>query len=303
MTRQTSQLQLSNHTQVVDVLAAIGHRPTHGTLVELLSRVPRNEIFQLHVNQKRLVIPRLNPQLSGLTITHISDLHFTGEVTEDFFREVVRQANQLQSDLIAVTGDIIDKRKCMGWLGEILGQLKAAGGVYFVLGNHDVRVHDEFGVRDALTSAGLVDLGKRWTQIDVHACPIVLAGNELPWFMPAADLRDSPPVGREDSPLRILLSHSPDQLPWAKVNDIDLMLAGHTHGGQIQLPVLGPLLSPSRFGVKYASGTFFEGPTLMHVSRGVSGTRHVRLKAPPELTQLELVPGAQPSTSPITPRV
>ena len=252
------------------------------------SDFPFNQIMELHINEKVLVVPRLNPSLDGLTITHLSDVHYTGAITQEFHHEIVRQANALQSDMIALTGDIIDKRKCMGWLSEILGQLRAKHGVYFVLGNHDVRVRNEFGVRDALTSQGLVDLGRRWLQIQIRDTPIILAGNELPWFVPAADMSDCRRTGK-NPPLRILLSHAPDQLPWAQTNDIDLMLAGHTHGGQVQFPIVGPVLSPSRFGVRYASGTFYEKPTLMHVSRGISGTRHLRVNAPPELTKLRLV--------------
>ena len=288
VTRQTSSLQLSNETKVVDIEEELGHRPLVSATSRLFGRIPFNEILQLHVNEKVLVVPRLHPSLDGMSITHLSDVHFTGQVGEDFHHEVVRRANALESDLIALTGDLIDRRRCMNWLGSILGQLRAPHGVYFVLGNHDLRVRDEFGVRNALTSEGLVDLGRRWTQITVRDTPVILAGNELPWFVPAADMHDCP-IRREDSPLRILLSHAPDQITWARTNQFDLMLAGHTHGGQIQLPVLGPILSPSRFGVRYASGTFYEDPTLMHVSRGVSGTRHLRVNAPPELTKLVLV--------------
>ena len=287
ITKQTTELQLTNHTAIVDMVKELGHRPTGRASVTILSRLPWNEILQLHVNEKQIVIPRLDPQLDGLSITHLSDVHFTGEITEDFHHEVVRRANELKSDIVAVTGDLIDKRKCMSWLGDILGQLRAEHGVFFVLGNHDLRVNNEFGVRNALTSQGLIDLGRRWTQIEVKGRPVILAGNELPWFVPAADMSDCPRA-TPDSPLRILLSHAPDQLPWAKSNHIDLMLAGHTHGGQVHLPLVGPVLSPSRFGVRYASGTFYEPPTLMHVSRGISGTRHLRINAPPELTKLIL---------------
>jgi len=287
VTRQTTKLQLSNHAEIVDMVQELGHRPTPAAVSRAFSYLPWNEILHLHVNEKVLVVPRLDPQLDGMTITHLSDVHFTGEISEDFHHEVVRRANELGSDLIAVTGDLIDKRKCMSWLGDILGQLRAQHGVYFVLGNHDLRIQDEFGIRNALTSQGLIDLGRRWTQIEINDQPVILAGNELPWFLPAADMSDCPRPS-PDSPLRVLLSHAPDQLPWAKTNHIDLMLAGHTHGGQVHFPIVGPVLSPSRFGVRYASGTFYEKPTLMHVSRGVSGTRHLRLNAPPELTKLVL---------------
>lgn len=295
MTRQTTHLQLSNDTKVVSMVDELGLRPCGTASARLLSYLPGNEIFRLHVNEKRLVIPRLPAQLDGLTITHLSDLHYTGQLTEGFHHEVVRRANALESDLIAITGDLIDKRDCMDWLGDILGQLRARHGVYFILGNHDVRVRDEFGVRNALTSQGLVDLGRRWTQITIHGQRIILAGNELPWFVPAANMSDCPPAGMADSPIRILLSHSPDQYPWARVHDFDLMLAGHTHGGQIQVPGLGPVLIPSRFGVRYASGSFFEPPTVMHVSRGISGTRQIRINSPPELTQLVLVAERKPT--------
>ena len=289
ITRQTSPLQLSNHSQTVRLAKTLGHRPISRPLIRWLSRVPLNEILQLEVNEKTLIIPRLDPRLVGMTVTHLSDLHYTGTMTKDFHREIVRQANALESDIIAITGDLIDKTECMSWLGEILGELRAPGGVYFVLGNHDLRVHAEDRVRESLTGQGLVDLGSKWVTTEIRDCQVILAGNELPWFLPAADMRTCPPADQDTDPLRILLSHAPDQLPWARANQIDLMLAGHTHGGQIQLPLLGPILSPSRFGVRYCSGSFYEAPTLMHVSRGVSGTRFIRYNAPPELSKLILV--------------
>lgn len=288
ITRQTTEFQLSNHTSVVDMKKELGKRPTPSTISRLCSYVPLNEILHLHVNEKVIVLPRLDPKLDGLTITHFSDVHYTGQISEDFHHEVVRRANELGSDMIAVTGDLIDKRRCMSWLGDILGQLRAEHGVYFVLGNHDLRVKNEFGVRNALTTQGLTDLGRRWMQVEVRSCPIVLAGNELPWFGPAADMSDCPKRDSNNSALRILLSHAPDQISWARTNHFDLMLAGHTHGGQVQFPVVGPVLSPSRYGVRYASGTFYEAPTMMHVSRGISGTRHLRINAPPELTKIVL---------------
>jgi predicted MPP superfamily phosphohydrolase len=88
--------------------------------------------------------------------------------------------------------------------------------------------------------------------------------------------------------VRILLAHSPDQLSWARRNDIDLMLAGHTHGGQIRFPLIGPILAPSRYGVRYAAGTFYLPPVVMHVSRGISGLQPLRFNCPPELTKLVL---------------
>ena len=115
---------------------------------------------------------------------------------------------------------------------------------------------------------------------------MLLAGNELPWFKPAADPRTFPP--RSEVPLRIVLAHSPDQLEWARQADGDLMLAGHTHGGQIRLPLIGPVLSPSLKGVHYASGLFYEPPTILNVSRGLSGEVPLRMNCTPEIVHLTL---------------
>jgi hypothetical protein len=97
---------------------------------------------------------------------------------------------------------------------------------------------------------------------------------------------------------RVLLSHTPDHFAWARRQGVDVMLAGHNHGGQIVLPVIGPVFGPSRHGVRYAGGAFWEDPTLLYVSRGLSGRRPLRFNCPPELTRLILTPPVPESPSP-----
>ncbi len=87
---------------------------------------------------------------------------------------------------------------------------------------------------------------------------------------------------------RLLLSHTPDHFAWARAHGVDLMLSGHNHGGQIVLPVIGPVFAPSRYGVRYAAGAFWSEPTLLYVSRGLSGRHPLRLNCPPELTRIVL---------------
>ena len=279
---------LSNHTAYMSVSEQVGQRPVGGIVTRCLAAIPGNQILELSIHTKDLQFQRLDPALDGLTITHLSDLHFTGQLKQEFFVEVIRRANALDSDLIAITGDIIDKQRCLAWIPEVLGELRSRLGVYFVLGNHDKRLRNDQLVRDTLTAAGLIDLGGRQCLIEQAGRPLVLAGNELPWCAPAANMQDAPAVHNGYRPFRILLSHTPDQLNWARLNDVDLMLAGHTHGGQVRFPIIGPILSPSRFGIRHASGTFHERPTLLHVSRGISGTRPLRFNCPPELTKLVL---------------
>lgn len=270
-------------------------RPTR--LGRIMARVPGNQSLRLDVHEKTLEIPRLPPQLDGLTIAHLTDLHFTGKVAKEYFQEVVRLTNEFDADLVALTGDLVEKSTCIPWIPETLGRLRGRHGVYFVLGNHDTRI-DVPQLREAMTACGLNDVGGCWRRLVIRGEVVILAGNELPWIVPAADMSDCPPRDRDDELLKILLAHTPDQFGWARRHDFDLMLAGHTHGGQIQVPLLGPLVAPSWHGVRYASGTFHLNPTVMHVSRGVSSNLPLRWNCPPELTRLTLRRPTEPARAP-----
>lgn len=278
---------LSNHTQQV----AFSKRDLAGSgAMAQLVRLPANQSVQLSIAEKRLQIAGLNPQLHGLRIAHLSDLHFTGRIRREFFERVITLTIQSRPDMVVIAGDLVDKNECIDWIPEILGKLSAPLGVFAVLGNHDLRV-DVARLRTAVQEAGIELIGDRYVMLEHNNAPILLAGNELPWFAPTADLQEAPTSLNGVSPLRMLLSHSPDQISWAKAHDFDLMLAGHTHGGQIRLPLWGPIVAPSKYGTRYASGIFHEPPTLMHVSRGVSGKMPLRWNCTPELPILILESG------------
>lgn len=276
---------ITNHTERLDVADTVGHFPVGDRVTHWLARIPGNEILKIDVQHKTLHVRRLPADLDGLRIAQLSDLHLTGQLTQEFFDAAVDRANQWDADLVVVTGDIVDKRRCIDWLPATLGRLAGRFGQFFILGNHDERVVDIDHLRKTLESCGLEDLGGQCVIRSIRGRNVRLAGNELPWFGPAPHI---PALDDDERPYSVLLSHSPDQLPWARQNQFDLMLAGHTHGGQIRPPILGPLVCPSRFGVRYASGIFDEPPTLMHVSRGLSGVQPLRFWCPPELTLLEL---------------
>jgi uncharacterized protein len=250
-----------------------------------LVHVPGNQILRLDLSERAIDVPRLPPELDGLSVVHLSDLHFTGRVGKTYFQEVVRLSNKIEPELVLVTGDLVDDSRYIDWVPDTLGCLRARYGVYFVLGNHDLRA-DTSRLRGVLREQGLIYVGARWLEVEVRGQRVVLAGNELPWIGPAADLSDCPP--REVAPLRILLAHTPDRLDWARRWDADLLLAGHTHGGQIRLPGIGPIFAPSSSGVKHSSGLFYDPPTILHVTRGVSGELPIRLNCPPELVHLVL---------------
>ena len=257
----------------------------HGSFPKLLGRIPFNQALKL--SQRRMTFQLdIPPALDGFRICQLSDLHFTGQIGREYFERVVEKANEFDPDLIVITGDLIDEMKCLDWIETTFAKLRAKCGVYYVLGNHDKRIRDESMLRERLKKAGLVQASGEWKTITHEGVEIQITGNELPWYKDVNRLGEPP---SESQSLRILLSHSPDQLDWARDRKFDLMFAGHTHGGQIQLPIFGPIVAPSRHGVLYASGTFQIGEMIMHVSRGISGDEAIRLNCPPELGLFTLV--------------
>jgi len=245
--------------------------------------LPGNEAYDLDVADKTLEIQRLPPGLEGLSIVHLTDLHFTGRIGRGYFERVVELANESEPDLTVVTGDVLEHDDCFAWIEHTLARLRSRLGVYFVLGNHDLRI-DTARLRRTLIDAGLIDVAGRWIVLESGGETLLLAGNERPFMPSAPDMSNAPATS-----LRVLLAHTPDQLPFARRHHFDLMLAGHTHGGQIALPFIGPVLSPSLYGVRYCGGTFHVRPTVLHVSRGVSSEQPVRFNCPPELARLTLV--------------
>ena len=248
-----------------------------------IAQLPGNEQFTIDVSTKTYSLPRLPAEWDRLSLVQLTDLHFRGAVTRAYFEAVCEQAVALKPDLFVFTGDLLDDPKLLEWLPDTLGRLTAPLGQYFILGNHDWYL-DSAAIRHELERLGWIDLAGRCVSLaKPDASPVVLCGDETPWMGTHPDLST---VSAES--FRILLSHTPDNITWARQQGIDMMLSGHTHGGQIRLPILGPVYSPSRFGCRYSAGVFWLEPTLLHVSRGLSGREPIRYNCPPELTKLVL---------------
>jgi len=271
----------------LEVASKLDQDLLHGWLPRLLAKVPGNQVFQLTVDHKRLAIPRLDTRLEGLKIAHISDLHMTGRIGPQWYEVVAAQVDQLQADIIIVTGDIVEKEACWPWLANSLGKLRAKHGVYFILGNHDFYI-DVAHTRKLLEEQELICLSQCWAEVECRGATVMLAGNERPWNPQVTDL-SAVPTRSSQQQLRILLLHTPDQFAWACEQDADLTLAGHTHGGQLRFPLLGPIVCPSHYGTRYACGVFGRGNNVMHVTRGIAGKTPLRWRCPPEIALLELV--------------
>jgi predicted MPP superfamily phosphohydrolase len=276
---------VTNDTERLDVERILGYRPIGDFRTRMWGAVPGNQILHVRAHHKVLRVAHLPPELDGLRIAQVTDLHMTGQLTRAFFDVAIAHTNRWRPELVMITGDLVDDPACVAWVPETLGRLQSRYGTYAILGNHDQRLVDVARLRRTLTDNGIEDLGGRCVLRPVRGVCVLLAGNEHPWFPAPPRVELEPSASR---PFSILLSHSPDQLPWARRHGFQLMLTGHTHGGQIRVPGIGPIICPSRYGVWYASGLFDRPPTLMHVSRGLSGVHPLRFNCPPELTLLEL---------------
>lgn len=275
-------IDIKRNVEVVDV-QTISNRPLGLTWAcRFEAKLPLNQVFELAIEELDLPVHGLPQALDGYRIAHLSDIHLTGDVHPDFSRYAVERATKWQPHLMALTGDIIDRQPCIDWLPEIFSAAQAVDGCYYVLGNHDTRIVDSQQTRAAMDRAGWTDLGSRILERPLASISTLLIGNEYPWFgRPNLDPQ------RTES-FRLLLSHSPDQIGWARKHNVTLMLAGHTHGGQGRLPIVGPILGPSFHGSRFASGDFYKPPTTMHVSRGLCGTHLIRINCRPELSLLTL---------------
>jgi hypothetical protein len=273
---------VSNHTRRVDVAAALGYKPLGRGKYRLLAALPGNQVFQVEFAERTLCLPRLPAAWDGLTVLHLSDLHLCGTPDREFYQRVLDECRAWDPDLVALTGDLVDTDWHHRWLVPLLGRLRWRVAGFAILGNHDLW-HDPALTRRRLRRLDLCVLENAWKRIEVRGHPLVVIGHEGPWFRPGPDLTACPAEA-----FRLCLSHTPDNIGWARRHGIDLLLAGHNHGGQIRLPLLGPVFVPSRYSRRYDCGTFAEPPTLLHVSRGLAGQHPLRYHCRPEVTRLVL---------------
>lgn len=249
---------------------------------------------ELSIEQHTIKLERLPDGFRGMRIVQISDFHYA-EFTEAYFlREMVEQVNRLQPDLVLLTGDFISygplpysySRTHMPECAAILGGLTCPHR-WAILGNHDMTAGTE-QVMGALRDHGIPVLLNQFQPLERDGGRLWLAGlgsvccsASLPdQGIPQAKVAGNDPI--------IVLSHEPDILPDIARYKVDLMLSGHTHGGQIRFPFFPPLILP-KFGEDYVEGLFRHGPTQLYVNRGIGAVGlPFRLNCPAEITVLTL---------------
>lgn len=247
------------------------------------------------VNDERIWLDALPSQFHGLRIVQISDIHHGLFLPKEWLSEAVRQANRLNPDIIALTGDFVTYSKRMiGPAAELLGRLRARYGVYAVLGNHDFRV-DADAVTQALRNQRIDVLRNRHISLRFGSKCIYLVGVDDYGY--GADLRRAIRGVPRDA-ATVLLAHNPRVIHLASRHNVSLVLSGHTHGGQVNLPLLGTVYGRSPERLRYKIGWDRMGATQIYVSRGI-GTIVLpwRLRCPAEITHLELLQGATGAAS------
>ncbi len=243
------------------------------------------------VTRRILRFPDLPAGLDGLKVLHISDLHAGVHLGEEKMHAIVAQANALRPDLIVQTGDMIDvSPHYIPPYVRAFRDLTAPLGCVTVLGNHDHYTGAEQVAR-AVRDAGQVFVRNGCHLIERNGATLALLGIDDPENWKADDpqtadvdlaLRATPPEA-----FKILLAHRPGAWDSAVPRGIPLTLAGHIHGGQFYLPVLG--WSAGRLITKYVMGHFQRGTSQLYVSRGIGVVGvPIRVFVPPEIELFEL---------------
>jgi uncharacterized protein len=274
---------VDEQTTTIDVAAALGARPYGDGETAWMAKLPFNDPFRVDFTTLSLALPNLPAAWDGLSILHVSDLHFLGTPAKAYFDFIMEKCMaDGVPDLVMISGDIVDTDEHIAWIPDVLGKLRWKLGAFAILGNHDWW-QDAQRVRKELGQLGMTIVSGRWEALDIRGHKLIVIGHEGPWFKEVPDLSACTAGG-----FRLLLSHTPDNIRWAQRNGVSLMLSGHNHGGQVRLPVIGSIFVPSRYSRRFDMGTFFEPPTLLHVVRGLSGKEPIRFRCRPQVTRLVL---------------
>ncbi|MDX2080166.1 MAG: metallophosphoesterase [Terrimicrobiaceae bacterium] len=242
----------------------------------------------LRVNHQTIKISNLSQALVGIRIVLMSDFHHSDWIPAARIREAVRIANTLKPDVVALTGDFIHRgREWVPACFRELAALRARFGVFAVLGNHDHYAGAAGAIRQAMKSAGILELSNSGLRVRRNGSEFRVAGLPDLWHGRPRIHRALGSLGDEASML--LLSHNPDFAQDLDDPRVALMLSGHTHGGQVRLPILGAPWTPSRFGTRYLSGLCHGPKSRVFVTNGVGGSfPGLRINAPAEIACLTL---------------
>jgi len=232
-----------------------------------------------------------------LKLLHLSDFHASWAVSLGFIDKAVQLGLQLKPDLICLTGDFITgKYQAFDAYSRVLAKLSAAAPAFACLGNHDggrySKAHGGYETTQAvsqfLQQSGIQLLHNRCATIRIKGREVKLSGLADIWAedvnLPAA----FPAADAGGAAARIVLSHNPDTKDFLKYHPWDLLLCGHTHGGQVVLPWLGAPWAPVR-DKRFIAGLYSWDNRWLHVTPGIGNVHGFRFNCPPEVSLLTVI--------------
>jgi len=236
----------------------------------------------IEVTRHNIRLKNLPLSFNGLRIVQLTDIHHSKYVSfNDVFR-MVKLANQQKPDIVVLTGDYITwSKKFIQPVAEALKNLKARLGVYAVLGNHDFRVDAE-KISSALEKAQIEVLRNTSRRIDYRGDSLWIAGVDE--YSYGQSNIPKALFGIPSLQPKILLAHNPEIISLAAHHQVDFVLSGHTHGGQVKIPYLKPLNSMTQPNQGFLEGFVRNGKTQMYISRGLGKVVvPLRILCPPEI--------------------
>lgn len=252
------------------------------------SSVYAYEPSKIEIEKVNVTIPKLPEAFDGFTIAQISDLHRSKVVKKSLIDKTVQMVNDLKPDCIVITGDLANNLVYLSDVIVSLDTLSAPYGVYAVMGNWE-RFYGDKESQLILRKSKIKLLYDQVVSLKKGKQKLYLAG-----------VSDDGGIGStlkttfsqiDDNYVKILLSHN----PYIAVNRrkaekrIDLILSGHTHGGQVVYPLIGPVAIPTAFGKKYPAGMYTFEDSKLYVNRGIGVvTVPYRVNCPPEITLFSL---------------
>ena len=240
------------------------------------------------VERVQIPLKNLNSTLDGFKIVQMSDLHLQPYTTIEFIQEAITITNTLQPDLVALTGDfVLEEAEAIFDLAPALTGLNPKYGIFTVLGNHDLWTNREV-VQRGLEQQGIPVLTNRGQAIGVGRTSLYIAGVDDGWSG-HPDLAAALAALPANTPT-ILLAHEPDLVDsFAPDGRVSLQLSGHSHGGQVRFPGVGPLILP-HLGQKYDLGLYQVDHTWLYTNRGLGVIwPPVRFNCRPEITEITLI--------------